>query len=188
VEIAGSKGRSHLGAISEWTRLAAVTDILIQRGDTGVVRKLSQNQGATFSDRGYVTLASILSSVSDKVLRKATGFRDFSRAIARIDKVQSTGQLNDQAIAGFAAAGQHEELTVALAPLVHDARRTDRTADAERPSRRHPRCLQGGRLAVADLLSYDLSATDISQTKSDYLKLSVPTARRMLRGATKTDA
>jgi len=134
-----------------------------------VVRKLSQNQGAIFSDRGYVTLArcaetderlaenlsvrldmppqllqdllakatetararlqtvvspdrqaavqNILSSVSEKVLRKATGPRDFSRAIARIDKMQSTGQSNDQAIAGSAAAGQHEELTVALARL-----------------------------------------------------------------------
>ena len=39
VEIAGSKGQAHLGAITERTRLAAaVTDILIQRGDTGVVR------------------------------------------------------------------------------------------------------------------------------------------------------
>src|SRR5215471_21588707 len=58
VEIAGSKGQEHLGAISERKRLAAaVTDILIQRGDTTVVRKLSQNQGATFSDGGYVTLA-----------------------------------------------------------------------------------------------------------------------------------
>ncbi len=41
--------------------------------------------------------------------------------------------------------------------------------------------------------AYDRSASDISQTKSDYLKLSVPTARRMLRfwlvrGATITDA
>jgi hypothetical protein len=41
--------------------------------------------------------------------------------------------------------------------------------------------------------AYDRSASDISQTKSDYLKLSVPTARRMLRfwlvrGATTTDA
>ena len=41
--------------------------------------------------------------------------------------------------------------------------------------------------------AYDLSATDISQTKSDFLKPSVPTARRMLRfwlvrGAKKTDA
>src|SRR5262245_64010687 len=51
VEIAGSKGQGHLGAISERTRLgAAVTDILIQRGDTGVVRKLSLNQGANFSE------------------------------------------------------------------------------------------------------------------------------------------
>jgi uncharacterized protein (DUF2336 family) len=47
VEIAGLRGQGHLGAISERKRLAAaVTDILIQRGDTTVVRKLSQNQGA----------------------------------------------------------------------------------------------------------------------------------------------
>jgi uncharacterized protein (DUF2336 family) len=161
IVIADSKGQAHLGAISDRTRLAAaVTDILIQRGDTGVVRKLSQNQGATFSNNGYVTLAkraqtdeylaenlcvrldmppqllqdlivkatetvrtrlltavpldrqgaiqNILSAVSDKVLRKASGPRDFSRAIARIDKMQSTGQLNDQAITEFAAAGQHD--------------------------------------------------------------------------------
>src|SRR4029078_4646144 len=58
VEIAKQKGQGHLGAISERKRLvAAVTDILIQRGDTTGVRKLSQNQGASFSDRGYETLA-----------------------------------------------------------------------------------------------------------------------------------
>ena len=52
MEIAGAKGQAHLGAISERTRLAvAVTDILIQRGDTGMVRKLSQNQGAIFRSR-----------------------------------------------------------------------------------------------------------------------------------------
>jgi hypothetical protein len=52
MEIAGAKGHAHLGAISERTRLAvAVTDILIQRGDTGMVRKLSQNQGAIFRSR-----------------------------------------------------------------------------------------------------------------------------------------
>ena len=57
VEIAGLRGQGYLGAISERKRLAAaVTDILIQRGDTTVVRKLSQNQGATFSEPGYETL------------------------------------------------------------------------------------------------------------------------------------
>jgi hypothetical protein len=40
---------------------------------------------------------------------------------------------------------------------------------------------------------YDLSATDIAQTRADFLKLSVPTARRMIRfwlvrGAARVDA
>lgn len=42
IEIAEEKGQDHLGAISERKRLAAaVTDILIQRGDTTVVHKLA---------------------------------------------------------------------------------------------------------------------------------------------------
>ena len=253
VEIAGSKGQAHLGAISERTRLAAaVTDILVQRGDTGVVRKLSQNQGAAFSDRGYVTLTkraetderlaenlsvrldmppqllqdllakatetvrarlqtvvspdrqaaiqNILSSVSDKVLRKATGPRDFSRAIARIDKMQSTGQLNDQAIAGLAATGQHEELTVGLARLcatpvelierlMQNVRHDGILVACKAAELRWPTF----HAVLKARFAFDLSATDISQTKSDFLKLSVTTARRMLRfwlvrGATKTEA
>jgi uncharacterized protein (DUF2336 family) len=57
IEIAKSKGQGHLGAISERARLAAVvTDIIIERGNNDVVRKLSRNQGASFSDTGFVTL------------------------------------------------------------------------------------------------------------------------------------
>ncbi len=171
VEIAGLKGQGHLGAISERKRLAAaVTDILIQRGDTTVVRKLSQNQGATFSERGYETLATraetdeqlaenlgvrldmppqllqslmskateavrarllvgcacrktkpaiqqVLASVSDKVLRKAAAPRDFSRAIALIDRMQEQGRLNEIAIAGFAGDGKYEEMVAGLARI-----------------------------------------------------------------------
>jgi uncharacterized protein (DUF2336 family) len=58
IEIAKSKGQMHLGAISERARLAAaVTDVLVERGDTTVVRKLSLNRGASFSDAGYTALA-----------------------------------------------------------------------------------------------------------------------------------
>jgi uncharacterized protein (DUF2336 family) len=58
VEIAKSKGQSHLGAISERQRLAAaVTDILVERGDTDVIRKLSRNRGAAFSDSGFSAMA-----------------------------------------------------------------------------------------------------------------------------------
>lgn len=58
IVIAKSKGQMHLGAISERARLAAaVTDVLVERGDSTVVRKLSSNQGATFSSAGFNTLA-----------------------------------------------------------------------------------------------------------------------------------
>ena len=57
IEIAKTKSQGHLGAISERARIAAVvTDILVERGDTAVVHKLSQNQGATFSTTGITTL------------------------------------------------------------------------------------------------------------------------------------
>jgi uncharacterized protein (DUF2336 family) len=57
IEIAGTKGQQHLGAISERARIAAaVTDILVERGDAIVVRKLSQNDGASFSGAGFITL------------------------------------------------------------------------------------------------------------------------------------
>ncbi len=58
IDIAQTKGQMHLGAISERSRLAeAVTDILVERGDTIVVRKLSRNQGASFSNAGFNNLA-----------------------------------------------------------------------------------------------------------------------------------
>ena len=58
IEIAKSKGQMHLGAISERSRLAAaVTDVLVERGDTTVYLKLSRNQGAAFSSAGITALA-----------------------------------------------------------------------------------------------------------------------------------
>ena len=58
VEIAKSKGSAHLGAISDRKRLAeAVTDVLVERGDADVVRRLSSNAGAAFSRSGMGELA-----------------------------------------------------------------------------------------------------------------------------------
>ncbi len=253
VEIAGSKSQEHLGAITERKRLAAaVTDILIQRGDTTVVRKLSQNQGATFSSGGYVTLAeraetderlaenlgvrldmppqllrdlmlkatetvrarllvtvpaerqaaiqSVLSQVSDKVLRKASAPRDFSHAVALIDKMQSGG-LNESAIVGFAEASQHEELVVGLARLC--------AVPIELIERLMQNVRYDGVLVVCKAAEmrwqtfnailkmrfapYEVPTTDITQARTDFLKLSVPTAQRMVRfwlvrGVAKADA
>jgi uncharacterized protein (DUF2336 family) len=76
IEIAKSKGQGHLGAISERERLAeVVTDIIVERGNNDVVRKLSRNQGAAFSNGGFATLT-----------KRATGDEGLAKNLAmRLD-------------------------------------------------------------------------------------------------------
>ncbi|MFY0076027.1 DUF2336 domain-containing protein, partial [Acinetobacter baumannii] len=53
-EIASSKGQDHLFAISARENLPAfVTDVIIDRGEDRVIRRLAKNAGAEFSDNGY---------------------------------------------------------------------------------------------------------------------------------------
>lgn len=52
--IAISQTQAHLAAIAERARLSeGVTDILVERGDSAVLRTVSGNEGAQFSDRGF---------------------------------------------------------------------------------------------------------------------------------------
>ncbi|HEV7327972.1 MAG TPA: DUF2336 domain-containing protein [Bosea sp. (in: a-proteobacteria)] len=52
--IAISQSQAHLVAIAERARLSeGVTDILVERGDNTVLRTVSGNEGAQFSDRGF---------------------------------------------------------------------------------------------------------------------------------------
>ena len=54
VEIASTKGQDHLLAISGRTNLPdAVTDVIVDRGEVKVIRKLACNVSARFSDSGY---------------------------------------------------------------------------------------------------------------------------------------
>ncbi|MDH2382454.1 DUF2336 domain-containing protein [Bradyrhizobium sp. CER78] len=56
-EIASSKGQDHLFAISARENLPAfVTDVIIDRGEDRVIRRLAKNAGAEFSDKGYSTI------------------------------------------------------------------------------------------------------------------------------------
>jgi uncharacterized protein (DUF2336 family) len=57
IEIAGSRSRQHLLAISARKNLSeALTEMLIKRGDADVFNALAQNAGARFSESGYATL------------------------------------------------------------------------------------------------------------------------------------
>jgi uncharacterized protein (DUF2336 family) len=54
VEIASTRGQDHLLAISGRINLPeAVTDVIIDRGERKVIRKLASNASARFSDTGY---------------------------------------------------------------------------------------------------------------------------------------
>jgi hypothetical protein len=155
---------------------------------------------AVAPDRQAV-IQNILSSVSDKVLRKATAPRDFSRAVALIDKMQNAGQLNEAAIVEFAGAGQYEELIAGLARvcaapvelierLMQNMRYDGILVACKAAELRWPTF---NAILKARFAPYDLPTTDLTQARTDFLKLSVPTARRMLRfwlvrGVAKSDA
>ena len=54
VEIASTRGQDHLFAISGRANLPeAVTDVIVERGERKVIRKLANNASARFSDAGY---------------------------------------------------------------------------------------------------------------------------------------
>jgi uncharacterized protein (DUF2336 family) len=75
IEIAREKGQEHLLAMAERTTLTTgVTDVLVRRGDRGVVRRTAGNAGATFSSSGYSAL--IKRAGKDGVLTLTVGQRD----------------------------------------------------------------------------------------------------------------
>jgi uncharacterized protein (DUF2336 family) len=242
IEIAKSKGQKHLGAISERVQLgAAVTDILVERGDTTVVRTLSRNHGAAFSSAGFNALAKraetdgelainlggrvdvppavlrelvqkatdavrtrlmataspenhaaiqkALGAASKQVAQEASGARDFRRAETLVAEMKNADQLNEQAIAKFAEAGQYEEMVAGLAllcaspielidPLVQSPSYDGlllacKACDIHWPtfsaiiSKRFPR--------------RPMSAGELDKARTDFLKLSAVTAKRVFR-------
>jgi uncharacterized protein (DUF2336 family) len=74
VEIASTKGQDHLLAISGRTNLPeAVTDVIVDRGEGKVIRKLANNAGARFSDSGYSKI--VARSEADAELIEILGLR-----------------------------------------------------------------------------------------------------------------
>ena len=74
VEIAGIKGQDHLLAISARDNLPeAVTDVIVGRGETRVIRRLANNATARFSETGYSGL--IAHSADDDELVEILGLR-----------------------------------------------------------------------------------------------------------------
>jgi len=74
VENAKTKSQLHLLAISRRTALeAAVTDVLVERGDRRVLQSMASNPGAIFSDSGFAKL--VERSAGDDILAACVGTR-----------------------------------------------------------------------------------------------------------------
>jgi hypothetical protein len=75
IEIARFKGQGHLLAMSERSTLSPdLTDVMVRRGDSEVVRRTAGNAGAAFSPTGYSVL--IKRAAQDGVLALKIGQRD----------------------------------------------------------------------------------------------------------------
>lgn len=71
---ARTKSQGHLLAISQRSTLSeAVTDVLVDRGDTGVVRSVAENSGARFSYSGFGKL--VERAQADEILAETVGGR-----------------------------------------------------------------------------------------------------------------
>lgn len=72
--LAARMGRSHLLAIAQRERItAAVTDILVARGDAGILWAVAGNRGSRFSDPGFAAL--VKRAAGDDRLAEAVGLR-----------------------------------------------------------------------------------------------------------------
>jgi len=74
VEIARNKGQDHLFAISGRTDLPeVVTDVIVNRGERRVIRKLANNTSARFSDAGFAGM--VAHAEADDELTRILGLR-----------------------------------------------------------------------------------------------------------------
>lgn len=91
VDIANSKSQEHLLAISGRRHLEeALTSVLVTRGDSAVLHKLSSNPGARFSEDGFVAL--LHKSGTEESLLEAVGLRADLPARLRYELLMKAGE------------------------------------------------------------------------------------------------
>jgi hypothetical protein len=125
VEIAKTKGQDHLFAISGRKDLPeAVTEVIVDRGESRVIRKLADNASAHFSETGYRGM--VAHAESDDELTEILGLRsDLPLKFLR-DLLQRATEAVRARLAQIAPAELQEEIKRVLKTLV------------SKPAREHP--------------------------------------------------
>jgi len=130
--IAVSQTQEHLAAIAERARLSeGVTDILVERGDSTVLRTVSGNEGASFSDHGFDRL--LQRGGDDTMVGQALSRRsDLSpqraeRVLRIVEQMADPGSGESKQAAELArqARQQRLEVRILIADLQSGARSLD---------------------------------------------------------------
>jgi Uncharacterised protein conserved in bacteria (DUF2336) len=121
VEIAKTKSQDHLLAISGRTNLPeAVTDVIVDRGERRVIRKLADNASARFSDTGYKGM--VAHAEADDELTEILGLRiDLPIKFLR-DLLQRATEAVRARLAQIAPAKLQEEIQRVLKTIANKAR------------------------------------------------------------------
>jgi hypothetical protein len=121
VEIAKTKGQEHLLAISGRADLTEdVTDVIVDRGERQVIRKLAGNASARFSDTGYKGM--VAHAESDDELTEMLGIRiDLPINFLR-DLLQRATEAVRARLASIAPAELQEEIKRVLKTIANAAR------------------------------------------------------------------
>ena len=115
-ESAVTQSQLHLLAISKRSNLSeAITDVLVERGDSQVARSVTRNAGARFSDAGFEML--VKRSAGDDVLAERLGSRS---DIPRHHFLRLVARASDAVRAKLAAAnpGAAEEIRSVVSEVV----------------------------------------------------------------------
>ena len=121
VEIAKAKGQDHLLAISGRANLPeAVTDVIVDRGERKVIRRLADNAGARFSETGYSGM--VAHAEADDELTEILGLRiDLPLKFLR-DLLQRATEAVRARLAQIAPAELQEEIKRVLKAIADKAR------------------------------------------------------------------
>jgi hypothetical protein len=120
VEIAKTQGQDHLLAISGRTNLPeAVTDVIVDRGERKVIRKLANNASARFSDTGYSGM--VAHAEADDELTEILGLRVDLPVKFLLDLLQRATEAVRARLALIAPAELQEEIKRVLKMIANAA-------------------------------------------------------------------
>jgi uncharacterized protein (DUF2336 family) len=155
VEIARTKSQAHLLAISGRPRLAAaVTDLLVERGDKQVAHRVASNAGASFSDTGFAAL--VARAGGDERLAEKVGQRvDIPPFLFKKLLTQATDRVRERLL-----AAAQPEMQVAIEHVLSDisekvGARSDLASRSYSAAQSFVQVLaQSGRLGTQELVNF----------------------------------